>query len=145
MYFLVCNMILSSLVVIPLSIKQICRRASTDIVNDKKMLPDTVWNFIGIGKWTTSVLYYKLTVSYWLVMSWLVMQNNCRQNWYYTAVKNSKINDSDLSGYIQVSFFLYTKIVKLIVPKLYFLSRRALNLQGKIDLSETMILCVFMT
>lgn len=146
LYFLMCNMVLPSLVAKSLSIKQICRWASIGIVNDKKILPDTLWNFIGIGKWTTSVLYHKLTLSYWLVMSWLVMQNNCRQNWYYTPVKNSKINMIPTSQALVTFFFFpsYIKIVKLVLPKLFLLSRRALNLQGKIDLSETTILCAFM-
>jgi len=140
-----CNMVLLSLVAISLSIKQICRWASIAIVNDKKILPDRLWNFIGIGKWTTTVLYNKLTLSYWLVMSWLVMQNNWRQNCYYTLVKNRKINATPTSQAAVrfLLFSLYIKIVKLILPNFFSHGRRALNLEGQTDLSEPMILLCF--
>lgn len=49
-----------------------------------------LWNVIDIGKWTTSVLYNKLALFYWLVISWLVMQNNCKQSLYHTPVEKEQ-------------------------------------------------------
>lgn len=77
------------------------------------------------------------------------MQNNCRQNWYYTPVKNSKINET-LTFQTAVFFFpiIYINIYKKWIrfsQAFFDLSRKALNLQGKIDLNETMLLFVLMT
>jgi len=76
------------------------------------------------------------------------MQNNCRQNWYYTPVKNSKINKTDISDCSIFFPIIYINIYKKWIrfsQAFFDLSRKALNLQGKIDLNETMLLFVLMT